>query len=78
MAVVFTLVQEKTNKNKFTYTSQYKKHSTNDTKHSKYKYTYHKNTHTSQNPHTHIRTLQNKLKQLQYKLKQTQYKIYPN
>jgi len=37
---------------------QYKKHSTNDTKHSKYKYTYYQNTHT----------LQNKLKQPQYKI----------
>ena len=30
---------------------QYKKHSTNNTKHSKYKYTYYQNTHTLQNPH---------------------------
>jgi hypothetical protein len=37
---------------------QYKKHSTNNTKHSKYKYTYYQNTHT----------LQNKLKQPQYKI----------
>ena len=27
----------------------YKKHSTNNTKHSKYKYTYYQNTHTLQN-----------------------------
>ena len=40
---------------------QYKKHGTNNAKHSKYKYTYYQNTHT----------LQNKLKQPQYKLKQT-------
>jgi len=30
---------------------QYKKHSTNNTKHSKYKYTYYQNNHTLQNPH---------------------------
>jgi len=34
---------------------QYKKHSTNNTKHSKYKDTYYQNTHTLQTPH--IRTL---------------------
>jgi hypothetical protein len=32
---------------------QYTKHSTNNTKHSKYKYTYYQTTHTLQNPHTH-------------------------
>jgi hypothetical protein len=47
---------------------QYKKRSTNSTKHSKYKYMYYQNT----------RALQNNLKQPQYKLKQTQYKRYPN
>ena len=41
---------------------QYKKHGTNNTKHSKYKYTYYQNSHA----------LQDKLKHLQYKLKQTQ------
>ena len=56
---------------------QYKKHSTNNTKHSKYKYTYYQ-TPAHYNPpihppihtphtHTHIHTLQNKLKQPQYK-----------
>jgi hypothetical protein len=45
-----------------------KKTQYNNTKHSKYKYTYYQNTHT----------FQNKLKQPQYKLKQTQHKIYPN
>jgi hypothetical protein len=64
------------------------KHSTNNTKHGKYKYTYYQNTHTLQNPPTHPRThartqthtdtLQNKLQKPQYNLKQTQYKIYPN
>ena len=44
------------------------KHSTNNTEHSKYKYTYYQNTHT----------LQNKLKQPQYQLKQPQFKMYPN
>jgi len=29
---------DKTNKNKYTLTKQYEKHSTNNTKHSKYKY----------------------------------------
>jgi len=40
------------------YIKQYKKHSTNSTKHGKYKYTYYQNTHT----------LQNQLKQPQYKI----------
>jgi len=31
--------------------NQYKKHSTNNTKHTKYKYTYYHNTDTLQNPH---------------------------
>jgi hypothetical protein len=66
---------------------QYKRHSTNYTKHSKYMYTYYQNSHTLQNPHIHTHThthththphITNKLKQPQYKLKQTQYKIYPN
>jgi hypothetical protein len=35
---------------------QYKKHSTNNTKHSKYQCTYYQNTHTLQNPHIHTRT----------------------
>jgi len=65
----------KSNKNKYTYTKHYKKHSTNNTKHSKYKYTFYQNTDTLQNPHIH--TLQNKLKQPQYKLKRTHYKVYP-
>jgi len=30
---------------------QHKKHSTNNTKHSKYKYTYYQNTHTYTHPH---------------------------
>jgi hypothetical protein len=37
---------------------QYKKHSTDNTKHGKYKYTYYQNSHTSQN----------QLKQPQYKI----------
>jgi len=44
--------------NKYTWKKQYKKHSTNNKKHSKYKYTYYQNTHTLQNPQTH--SLQNK------------------
>jgi len=35
---------------------QYKKHSTNHTKHSTYKYTYYQNTHILQNSHIHTRT----------------------
>jgi hypothetical protein len=43
------------------------KHSSNNTKHSKYKYTYYQNTHTvvKTSPHTLTHTLQNKLKQPQ-------------
>ena len=46
------------------------KHSTNNTKHSKYRYTYYQNTHTivKTPPHTHTHTLQNKLKQPQHKI----------
>jgi len=40
---------------------QYRKHSTKNTKHSKYKYTYYQNNYTLKNPHTHTHTLQNKL-----------------
>jgi hypothetical protein len=49
---------------------QYKKHSTNNTKHSKHKYTYYQNTQTvvKTPPHTLTHTLQNKLKQPQYKI----------
>jgi len=53
------------------------KHSTNITKHSKYKYTYYQNTHiivqtpTHYTTHTHTHT-----HTLQYKLKQPQYKIH--
>jgi hypothetical protein len=36
---------------------QYTKHSTNNTKHSKYKHTYYQNTHTLQNSHTYTRTV---------------------
>jgi hypothetical protein len=46
----------------------HKQNYTNNTKHSKYMYTYYQNTHT----------LQNKLKQQEYKLRQPKYKIYPN
>jgi uncharacterized secreted protein with C-terminal beta-propeller domain len=41
--------RDKTNKNKYTQKKQYKKHSTNSTKHIKYKYTYYQDTHTLQN-----------------------------
>jgi len=51
VALVLTLITVKTNKNKYTETKQYKKNSTNNTKHSKYKYAYYQNTHTLQNPH---------------------------
>jgi len=47
-----------------------KKQSTNNTKHSKYKYTYYQNTHTivKTPQHTLTHTLKNKLKQPQYKI----------
>jgi len=53
---------DKTNKNILNETIQ--KHSTNNTKHSQYKYTYCQNTHT----------LQNKLKQPQYKIYLSAYR----
>ena len=55
---------------------QYKKHSTNNTKHSKYKYTYYLNpTRYKTHTHTHNHTFQNNLKQPQSNLKQSHYKI---
>ena len=68
MAVVLTLVETKQIRINIHKRNNIK-NSTNNTKHSKYKYTYYQNTH----PH-----ITKKLKQPQYKLKQTQYKIYPN
>ena len=74
MAVVHTLV---TNKNKHVYIkATIQKHGPNNTKHSKYKYTYYQNTHTiiktpthyKTHTHTHTHILQNKLKQSQYKI----------
>ena len=44
---------DRTSKNKYTETKQYRKHSTNNTKDSKYRYTYYQNIHTLQNPHIH-------------------------
>ena len=53
MAVVLTLVQTK----QMMYINEtIKTHGTNNTKHSKYKYTYYQNTHTLQNPHLHTPT----------------------
>jgi len=49
---------DKTNKNKIHINETIQKHTTNNAKHSKQKYTYYQNTHT----------LQNKLKQPQYKI----------
>jgi len=46
----------KINENKYTEAKQYKKHSTNNTKHSRYKYTYYQIIHTLQNPHIHTPT----------------------
>ena len=68
MAVVLTLVQTK----QIIYIREtIQKHSTNDTKHSKYKYTYYKSpTQLSKHPHIHNHTLQNKLKP-QYKIHTT-------
>jgi len=60
VAVVFTLVQTKQIRINIWYINEtIQKHSTTNTKHSKYKYTYYQNTHITK----HI------------KLKQTQYKI---
>ena len=54
VAVVLTLVQMKHKRNNT------KKHGTNNTEYSKYKYTYYQNTHTLQYPHLHnTYTLQN-------------------
>jgi hypothetical protein len=51
VAVVLTLVQTKQIRiNKL---ERDNKNSTNNTKHSKYKYTYYQNNHTLQNTHTH-------------------------
>jgi hypothetical protein len=41
----------KTNKKKIYINEKYKKHSTNNTKHSNYKHTYYQNTHTYTHPH---------------------------
>jgi len=67
-AVVLTLIQTKQIRIYIKETIQ--KHSTNNTKHSKYKYTYYQNTHTIVETLTHTlaRTLQNKLQQPQYKI----------
>jgi len=51
MAVVLTLVQTKQIRINIHKRNNTRKHSKNDTKHSKYKYTYYQNTHTLQNPH---------------------------
>ena len=64
MAVVFTLVQTKQIRINLHERNNTKKHSKNNTKHSKYKYTYYQNTHT----YTHTHTLQNKLKEPHYKI----------
>jgi hypothetical protein len=62
VAVVLTLVQ--TEQIRLNIHENNKKHSTNNTKHSTYKYTYYHNTHTLQNPHihtpTHYKSSQNK------------------
>ena len=63
VAVVLTPVQTKQIRIHIHETIQ--KHSTNNRKHSKYKYTYCQNTYTiAKTPHT----LENKLKQPQYKI----------
>ena len=68
MAVVLTAVQIKQIIIYIKETIQ--KHSTNNTKHSKYKYTYYQNTHTivKTPPYTFTHTLKNELKQPQYKI----------
>jgi len=52
VALVLKLVQIKE-----TGINIHERNSTNNTKHSKYKYTYYQNTHTLQNPHIHIPTI---------------------
>jgi len=47
---------DKTNKNKIYLSETIQKHSTNNTKHSKYRYTYYQNTHALQNTHIHTPT----------------------
>ena len=51
MAVVLTIVQTKQIRINIHKRNKYKKHSTNNKKHSEYKYIYYQNTHTLQNPH---------------------------
>jgi hypothetical protein len=51
VAVVLTLVQTKQIRINIHKQKKYKKHSTNNTKHSKYKYTYYQNTHTYTHPY---------------------------
>jgi len=51
VAVVFALVQTKQIRINIHKRNNTQKHSTNSTKHSKYKYTYYQNTHTLKNPH---------------------------
>ena len=76
MAVVLTLVQTK----QIYINETIQKHSTKNTKHSKYKYTYYQNTHTIvKTPHT----LRNNFKQPQHKIhtnhmKQSQYIQLPS
>jgi hypothetical protein len=63
VAVVLTLVHTKQIRINIHKRNNTKKHSTNNTKHGKYKYTYYQNTHTLQNPHihtpTHYKTIKN-------------------
>ena len=69
VAVVLTLAQTKQLRIRIHINETIQKHSTNNTKHSKYKYTYYQNTHTIVKilPHTLSHTLHNKFKQPQYK-----------
>ena len=77
VAVVLTLVQTK--QIRIHINETIRKHSTNNTKHIKYKYTYYQNTHTLQKklkqPQYKLQQPQYKLQQTQYKLQQTQYKL---
>jgi len=65
--------RDNTNKNKIFMNDTVQKHNTNNTKHSKYKYTYYQNTHIIVQTPTHYttHTLQNKLKQAQYNIHTT-------
>jgi hypothetical protein len=72
VAVVLTLVRTKQIRINIHKRNNTKKHSTNNTKHRKYKYTYYQNKpHNIKPTHTHTHILQNKVKQPQYNTQNT-------